>query len=94
MHEWESVTVLKLIENDTAVIFEEVASDWNPHTDLDDPATGPDAIGAAFGAGVYYLLDNSPNRVHPDPHETEYRYVFRIVLETITTLTDYSYHAL
>lgn len=92
--EWTDVTVLKLIENDATVLFEEVASNWNPHCDLDDPVVGPDAIGQEFGAGVYYLLDNEANRVHPDPHETEYRYIYREVLELITTTTDYAYHAL
>lgn len=92
--EWTDVTVLKLIENDTTVLFEEVASNWNPHCDLDDPAVGADAIGQAFGAGVYYLLDNEANRVHPDPHETEFRYIYREVLENVITTTDYFYHAL
>lgn len=93
-HEWESVTVLKLIQNDTAVLFEEVASDWNPHADLDDPAVGPTVIGEAYGAGVFYLLDNTARIAHPDPHETEYSYILRIVLETVITDTEYSYHTL
>jgi len=94
MSEWESVTVLQLIQNDDTILFEEVASDWNPHADLDDPAAGPNALGAEFGAGAFYLLDNGASLVHPDPHETEYRYIFRIVEEDITTNVTYSYHVL
>jgi hypothetical protein len=93
-HEWTDVTVLKLVENDQTILFEEVAADWNPHADLDDPAVGPTAIGEQYGAGVYYLLDNTPRSVHPDPHETEYAYVFRIVEEDVNTTVTYSYHIL
>lgn len=94
MTEWADVTVLKLIQNDDTILFEEVASDWNPHVDLDDPALGPNAIGTEFGAGTYYLLDNEAINTHPDPHEVEYRYILRTVEEDITTITAYSYHVL
>lgn len=94
MHEWESVTVLKLIQNDTTILFEEVSSDWNPHTDLDDPATGPNAIGSEFGAGTYWLIDNEPSRIHVDPHEDELRAILRTVEEDVTTTVAYSYHIL
>jgi hypothetical protein len=94
MTEWEDVTVLKLVQNDTTILFEEVASHWNPHADLDDPAVGPTAIGEEYGAGAFYLLDNTARTVHPDPHETEFAYVYRIVEEDVETNTTYSYHIL
>ncbi|HEX7070288.1 MAG TPA: hypothetical protein VF190_05765 [Rhodothermales bacterium] len=92
--EWASVTVMKLIENDTVVLWEDLAYDWNPHVDLDDPDAGPNAIGQEFGAGSFRLLDNDPARTHPDPHEVEFRYIERIVEEDINTTVTYSYHVL
>lgn len=101
---FDSVTVLKLVENDQAILFEEVASEWNPHTDLQDPVSGPNAIGEEFGAGTYYLLDNNPDSrdaheihehlLHPayDDLHGEFNYLFRIVEEDVTTTVSYSYH--
>ncbi len=95
--------MFKLVENNEAILFEEVASEWNPHQDLQDLYEGPNAIGDQFGAGTYYIFDNGiigeelhlhthlhQPQLHIDP--AHFALGPLTVLEEVTTTVAYAYH--